>query len=179
MAEKELLIYLAGPFFNDNSREVLIAMLRILEEEGLKVFAPMRDGVMCPKDADKATRQAVFQMDVQEIDKAQLVVALLDYPMPNAEQLMLMKTQGNEHLELDRIAFPDSGTVFEMGYAYCSKTPIIGFARTPTGFNLMLSESLISFCRSFKSLREVCRAFKNNKSVHPDPDGGQQPLLEK
>ena len=71
------------------------------------------------------TARAIFEMDVAAIDWADMVVACMDGPDP------------------------DSGTAWEVGYAYCTGKPIVcyrsdfrtGGDAKSAPYNLMLSES--------------------------------------
>lgn len=138
-------IYLAGPFFNEESKRVLNSILTKLESLGHKVWAPMRDGITCPKDADRKMRLKVFQLDCEQLYWAECVVALLDYPLPIYQQLLL-REKSPEGVSKDTPVFlPDPGTVFEIGYVnglngagkqYCY---VIGYASS-LGFNLMVAE---------------------------------------
>ena len=140
-------IYLAGPFFNKESKSVLRQILNELEELGHEVWAPMRDGIECPKDADAAMRRKVFQLDCEQLHWAECVVALLDYPMPPHQYLRLHSRTPEGKIDLIDISFPDSGTVFEIGYTVGLNEAgsdryrcIIGYTKT-SGFNLMVAEA--------------------------------------
>jgi nucleoside 2-deoxyribosyltransferase len=112
-------IYLAGPLFSLAEQGFNADLARILEGEGFEVWLPQEHE---PRDK---TARAIFEMDVEAIDWADMVVACMDGPDP------------------------DSGTAWECGYAYAKGKPIVCY-RTDfriTGdtegapYNLMLSES--------------------------------------
>lgn len=140
-----LQIYIAGPFFNKQSKKVLQIILDKLELLGHQCWAPMRDGITCPKNADREMRRTVFNLDCEQLHWADCVVALLDYPLPSYQR-MLLRTQNQEgKVDLIDVSLPDAGTVLEIGYvnglnaAGKSYRYIIGWAKTQ-GFNLMVSE---------------------------------------
>lgn len=140
-------IYLAGPFFNKESKEVVQMLRDKLEQLGHNVWSPMHDGITCPKNADRRMRQKVFHLDCERLHRVDCVVALLDYPLPIHQQLFL-RTRTPEGISNDTpVSFPDSGTVFEIGYFNGLRETglldygyIIGYTRT-SGFNLMVTEA--------------------------------------
>jgi nucleoside 2-deoxyribosyltransferase len=108
-------IYLASPFFNEREIKTVKLVADILISKGLEVFEPM-DNQM---DAEPESRQwsiETFRNDVKFIDWAEAVVAVYD---------------GN---------YSDSGTAWEMGYAYGTNKPLI-VVHVGDASNLMVHES--------------------------------------
>jgi nucleoside 2-deoxyribosyltransferase len=112
-------IYLAGPLFTLAEQRFNADLARFLESEGFEVWLPQEH------EPRGHTARAIFDMDVEALDSADMVVACLD---------------GTD---------PDSGTAWECGYAYAKGKPIVCY-RTDfraTGdsksapYNLMLGES--------------------------------------
>ena len=112
-------IYLAGPLFTLAEQSFNAELARFLESEGFEVWLPQEHE---PRDK---TARAIFQMDVDAVDWADMVVACMDGPDP------------------------DSGTAWECGYGYAKGKPIVCY-RTDfrmngdtegAPYNLMLSES--------------------------------------
>ena len=98
------LVYVAGPLFSEAERQFLEQIVSRLsataELDPLKdFFLPHRDGGELGKGPN---RLDIFNLDIQHINKAGIVVALLD---------------GQD---------VDSGTCIELGYAYASKKKIFG-----------------------------------------------------
>lgn len=134
-------IFLAGPFFNNECSKVLTNLLNFLEHNlHYTVFCAMRDGCLVPKDATEETRQKYFLLDVTKTQWADCLVALLDYPLPVYQKLILQE-KTPEGISQNSILLPDIGTVFEMGLAYAYEKPIIGFAKDIQSLNLMLAQS--------------------------------------
>lgn len=103
-------IYLAGPFFDMGERFVVEEVKNLLEGEGTDVISPVHD---IGRAADYDSLEEVAQQDLDAIERADLVFALLD------------------HL--------DSGTHFELGYARKEGTPVIGYAdNLETGSETMI-----------------------------------------
>ena len=110
-------LYFAGPLFTSAERDWNATLARALREAGHEVFLPQEQ----EPGRDAA---GIFQTDVDGIDWADALVAIMDG------------------------ADPDSGTCWEVGYAFAKK-PII-LVRTDlrrnegsggSGYNPMLTES--------------------------------------
>jgi nucleoside 2-deoxyribosyltransferase len=98
------LVYVAGPLFSQAERAFLERMVDVLASvSGLDAngdfFLPHRDGGELGKGP---TRLDIFGMDLESLNNADIVVALLD---------------GQD---------VDSGTCIELGYAYAKRKKIFG-----------------------------------------------------
>ena len=89
-------IYLAGPLFTTPEREFNVQLATRLRAAGHEVYVPQEH------PAAERTGKAIFRKDLEGIDWAEGVVAIMDGPDP------------------------DSGTCWECGYAY-RKKPVILF----------------------------------------------------
>jgi nucleoside 2-deoxyribosyltransferase len=115
-------IYLAGPLFTLAEQKFNVELARFLESEGFEVWLPQAH------EPRRNTAASIFQMDVEALDRADMVVACMDGPDP------------------------DSGTAWECGHAYARGKPIVCY-RTDfrisgdtkgAPYNLMLTESATS-----------------------------------
>jgi nucleoside 2-deoxyribosyltransferase len=115
-------VYLAGPLFSLAEQSFNAELARYLEGEGFEVWLPQEH------EPRNKTAKAIFAMDVEALDWADMVVACMDGPDP------------------------DSGTAWECGYAYAKGKPVVCY-RTDfrisgdtegAPYNLMLSESATS-----------------------------------
>jgi nucleoside 2-deoxyribosyltransferase len=113
-------IYLAGPLFTSAERQWNLHLARLLSYERIhEVWLPQEH------EPRELTAKNIFEMDIQGIEWADVVVAIMDGPDP------------------------DSGTAWECGYAYARKMPIYlvrtDFRGSGEGnlspYNLMLSAS--------------------------------------
>jgi len=100
----EALVYVAGPLFSEAERRFLEYMVDTLAkasklDPNVHFFLPHRDGGELGKGP---TRKHIFELDIQHIDSASIMVALLD---------------GQD---------VDSGTCIELGYAYAKGKKIFG-----------------------------------------------------
>ena len=90
-------IYLAGPLFTTPEREFNAQLASRLRALGHEVFVPQEN------PASARTGAAIFHKDLEGLDWADGVVAIMDG------------------------ADPDSGTCWECGYAYATKKPVVLF----------------------------------------------------
>ena len=112
--------YLAGPFFNRSELEFTEALGNAIRQRfghQLHLYMPHLDsGMILMPDSSDQDRYLVFRHDIDAMDAADLFIIILD----------------NE----------DSGTCFEMGYAYAKSRQILALwtdvRRKP---NLMLAQS--------------------------------------
>jgi len=111
-------IYLAGPLFTTAEQEFNRQLRTALQEAGHDVWLPQEH------EPRERTATAIFQEDVAGLDACEVVVANMDGPDP------------------------DSGTCWEVGYAY-RKKPVVLYRTdfrqagdaSNAPFNLMMSES--------------------------------------
>ena len=162
-SKNQMNIYLAGPFFNRESKDILYSILGELEVSGHEVWSPMRDGITCPPDADREMRLKVFNLDCEQLHWAECIVALLDYPLPPHQQLLLRQKSPEGTSKDTPIFLPDPGTIFEIGYVsgLNSTRPssenykyIVGYAIC-SGFNLMVAEACDCIVNDLRKLERV------------------------
>ena len=96
--------YIAGPLFDDHEREYLVKIAEIVESFGFNAFLPHRDAGLVTGDFTFEKKVKVFDVDMEFLEPAELVVALLT---------------GRD---------VDSGTAAEIGYAYKSGKRLIGIS---------------------------------------------------
>ena len=96
--------YIAGPLFDDHEREYLVKIAEIVESVGFNTFLPHRDAGLVTGDFTFEKKVKVFDVDMEFLEPAELVVALLT---------------GRD---------VDSGTAAEIGYAYKSGKRLIGIS---------------------------------------------------
>ncbi|WP_053365717.1 nucleoside 2-deoxyribosyltransferase [Bacillus sp. FJAT-27245] len=107
-------VYLASPFFNEKEIGYLEQVEEILEDKGLRLFSPFRHS----SEAEFGSRQwsiETFMDDIKHIKWAEVVVGIY---------------HGN---------YSDSGTAWELGYAYATDKPVI-VVHVGENSNLMVHE---------------------------------------
>tara|TARA_B100001287_G_C22554674_1_gene468514 strand:+ start:178 stop:627 length:450 start_codon:yes stop_codon:yes gene_type:complete len=125
-------IYLASGWFNPIQAEELTSLESIFDSRSdhFELASPRRIFV-CPPNAPKEVQDETFNGNLHHIETA---------------DFLLVNTRDK-----------DIGTIWEAGYAFAFKKPIIYFcAGLPEGakFNLMLARSGIKVCTSFEQLEE-------------------------
>ena len=125
-------IYLASGWFNPVQAKELTNLESIFDSRSahFELASPRRIFV-CPPNAPKEVQDETFSGNLHHIETA---------------DFLLVNTRDK-----------DIGTIWEAGYAFAFKKPIIYFcAGLPEGakFNLMLARSGIKVCTSFKQLEE-------------------------
>ena len=124
-------IYIAGPFFNKEERYILNEMIRYVKEvhPEADLFIPMEhfipNGETMPNDE---WAKAVFKLDVEALNSADLVYACY-----------------NGH-------YSDTGTAWEIGYAYAKNIPVKLWIRNTYGdmsIMPMQSAELVRLNRQF------------------------------
>lgn len=119
-------VYLAGPFFTPEQKVVAELVESLSATAGLDYFSP-RLRCMCPPNADTTQRSMTFNMNCEAIEKCDLVLACID-------------------------DF-DAGTMWEIGYAFAHKRPVIAYSMVPgRGLNLMLAQSCKGFINGEEQL---------------------------
>ena len=101
-------IYIAGPLFNTHERWYLDRMAETLEAAGYQTFLPQRDAGLV-KLGSAEERLRIFKADIDALDAADLIVALLT---------------GADH---------DSGTSAELGYMYAKGKLCFGISDDKRG----------------------------------------------
>lgn len=124
-------IYLASPFFNDAELERVEKVKEILDAKGLDVFSPKEQQHKHLEFGSLEWRKATFENDVKHIDWCDIVVAII--------------CQGN---------YDDSGTAWELGYAYATGKPVVLVNLTGEAINLMIADSLHALITSYEELKE-------------------------
>lgn len=113
-------LYLAGPFFDDEQIDRIQRIEKALDNNPSVsgYFSPRKSNVNDGAEIGSSQwSKDVFQLDVDEIKKADAVIAIIDFVDDNV----------------------DSGTAFEIGYAYAIDKPVVLFHEKDAIVNLMLS----------------------------------------
>ena len=122
-------VYLASPFFNEKELERVEKVKEILDSKGLDVFSPKEHQNPEYEFGSMEWRKATFKNDVDHIDWCDVVVAII--------------SQGN---------YDDSGTAWELGYAYATGKPVVLVNVTGETINLMIADSLHALVTSYEEL---------------------------
>ena len=132
--DKHRKIYLAGPFFSEQELYWVNYVCNHLEKVQFTVLSPSRENGILSKDSTDEERKNIYQLDINMIDNANLLVALLDHD--------------------------DPGTYFEMGYAYNRGIPIFGLKTTNKDLNNMILCGSVSISSSIEELIDTIYAYE-------------------
>lgn len=124
-------VYLASPFFNDAEIGRMEEVKRILRAKGLEVFAPFEHQNEHLEFGSKEWRKATFEGDINGIDTADVVVAIV--------------SNGN---------YSDSGTAWEIGYAVAKGISVVVVNLSEKEVNLMIADSLHAYISSYEELEK-------------------------
>ena len=127
-------IYLAGPLFSQGEKDYNLKIAKVLEDNGYEVFLPQRDGIeaaMLEGKSEKEKAEMIFEKDVSEIMKADILFMVLDGRVP------------------------DEGACVELGIGYANQKRCYGI-KTDTrsieidlDLNPMISECFIRLFKDF------------------------------
>ena len=124
-------IYLAAGWFNRIQDLELTQLEEICDSREWIDLASPRRIFVCPPNAPKETQDATFEGNLHHIEPADFLIV------------------NTRH--------KDIGTIWEAGYAFANKVPIVYFCNgLPDGakFNLMLARSGVKVCTSFEQLED-------------------------
>ena len=113
------MIYVAGPFFNEEELELIMETERILESRGLEFYCPRLHDDLEHEYMSQEWSRATFELDRDAIDRSSIVLAVY---------------HGN---------YSDTGTAWECGYAYAKGKPVV-VVHAGDSSNLMIHESAIA-----------------------------------
>ncbi|WP_461239613.1 nucleoside 2-deoxyribosyltransferase [Paucilactobacillus sp. N302-9] len=129
-------IYLAGPFFSDEQLD------RIQKVETALATNPTVSDFFSPRKSDESDDQTefgspawakrVFKKDVTEIDRADALLVITDFVHENM----------------------DSGTAFEVGYAFNQHKPIVLLQELDAPLNLMISQAATYYTKSIADVAQ-------------------------
>lgn len=135
-------IYLAGALFSQAERDFNKKLQQMMIESGFSVFLPQEDAEDNKDQRIERNQSAIFFSCLDGLQRSDMVVTVLD---------------GTD---------VDSGTAWELGYAYATGKPIVGIRtdfriQTPEEkVNLMIQETLDDFVESVDDLKNVLVKYK-------------------
>lgn len=133
-------IYLASGWFNSRQMETMDLVRDLLSELGFVVYAPYYDGLVLSKESTEQERKNIFMENLRAIRNSDMMIAVVD-------------------------DF-ETGTVWEMGYAYGAlkqDQSVVLFSAVPgRGLNVMLQQSCDCFVIGVGMLEKSLRNFVEN-----------------
>ena len=138
-------VYLASPFFNDEENKYYEKMIKMLRDEGHKVFVPKEHEIPNAWDLpNDLWGESVFAVDILGIQKCDVVV-VLNHGM-----------------------YSDSGTAWECGYAYALGKDVVNVLCGEGNFSLMM----LNGCNTYIKFDDFSKWFLEHlvqgKNIRPD-----------
>ncbi len=130
--------YIAAPFFNEKQVTSIEIIKDCLIKENYDFFSP-KDHNPITSNASYFVQKRGFEENVKAVNSSDVMIAITD----------------------DK----DMGTLFECGYAFCKKVPIIyvAFSLGENPFNLMLAHSSYAVCKTKEEIITILKRFKEKK----------------
>lgn len=155
--ETKPMIYIAAPFFNGAQKVIVRCIERAITWAGYSYYSPETDSGsldLSPEMRGNSTFwKQVFNNNVQAIKDSILMIAVLDYALPEGQELRVCDTR-NGYDTVRRVEIPDSGVVWEMGDAY-QRVDIVGYRELePTTMNLMLAKTVTGMVYGLDNLAD-------------------------
>ena len=140
--------YIASGWFNPEQARDLENIKKTLDKLDVKYFSP-KDEILCGPTATIAEQDEAFKANVETIDNCRFVV---------------VNTRDK-----------DLGTIFEAGYSYAAKTPIIYYCEGLRGnFNIMLSRSGIAVSTTLGELEDHIIGILENENYYCEYKGNEE-----
>lgn len=138
---KKKMVYLAGPLFTHAELEYNQKLKNMLLNNGFSVFLPQEDAEDAASERERQNQECIFQKCVEGVDSSDIVVAVLD--------------------GVD----VDSGTAWEIGYAYARGKPVIGLRTDFRAFsdgivNLMVEMAIVALARNEEELLKIMEKYQ-------------------
>ncbi|MGB9132274.1 MAG: nucleoside 2-deoxyribosyltransferase [Methanosarcina sp.] len=138
---KKKMIYLAGPLFTHAELEFNRRLKDMFLKKGFSVFLPQEDAEDAASERERQNQECIFQKCVEGVDSSDIVVAVLD--------------------GVD----VDSGTAWEIGYAYARGKPVIGLRTDFRAFsdgivNLMVEMAIVALARNEEELLKIMEKYQ-------------------
>lgn len=127
------MIYIASPFFNEEQLLLVEAIEAVLDFNNIAYYSPRSEGVLMDMTPEqkKERMKYIFNKNVEMLDYCNTVVAVIDDY--------------------------DTGTVWEIGYAYAKGTPVITVTDKNYGLNVMIAQCIESHCNSVEQIPQAIK----------------------
>lgn len=137
--DNSLRIYTAGPLFTPDQLDTCEKVEKMTDKLGFDVFSPrLAVGGKFDKNAEPAERERqakmIFDANILHMRDCDIMIANLD----------------------DK----DTGTTFELAWAYAVGKPVIAYSKFGHGANIMLSQAVDVYCPTLGVLEVVLHNYK-------------------
>lgn len=133
--------YIAAPFFNEAQLKFVVSIESYLHENEIKFFSPRSEGIlmnMSKEEKEKALKN-IFDSNIEHMDKCDFMIAVIDDW--------------------------DTGTVFEIGYAFGQKIPVFTISNYNYGLNVMIREAVTVHNKNVQNLIANIKQFIDGEEL--------------
>ena len=127
MKTKNNRVYLASGWFNENQVRRLKEAEKTLKEMGFDVFSPWEHQHTEYEMFSVPWRKVTFNSDIKHVEWCDFIFTIYDEE--------------------------DSGAMWESGYAHAFKKPLIVFHEKEEAVNLMVSDSLTAYMKTWEEVK--------------------------
>lgn len=171
MLDSNKLVYVAAPCFNREQQFLLAEIISLLEEFQVQYYNPFDYDKQSEAIKDGRLSEVayeVFQENVRAIRRADLLLAVWPFVMQPGTGLHIVydpleapSVSGEMEgpltprvLTKEPIRLPDTGVVWEMGFAYALGKPIVAYTHGVKKPNLMLAQCCMALVSTPEKLRD-------------------------
>jgi nucleoside 2-deoxyribosyltransferase len=151
-------VYIASPFFNEEEVLRVKKMESFLENRGYTVYSPMRDGTMLSPTSSKDERLKVFNENVDNVFKCDLMVVIVATKDTGTSVELGMKYSQweSERRNIIQIQNDDPDVLNSHDKMILNQeTPrIITFSDNGKSVNVMLLGAVLKHCNSWEELED-------------------------
>lgn len=157
-------IFIASPLFNPEQIAIIEKIEELLTKAGYTYYSARKhsgsDRLTTEQKRSLKNWDPVFESNVQGLDECTVMIAVLEYALPEKQRLSLVVDEedmerGTAINEITTLELPDAGTVWEMGYHKAQNKIVIGFhTDRAKHLNLMLTHGCDAMVKGFDQLEE-------------------------
>lgn len=161
-------IYLAGPGFDDEQLRVIHNLEELLEDKlGFEVYSPFRDGITLKPNSSMEDRDKVFEENVNEIYKSDILIAISDTRDTGTifEQGVFyskwMKEKNDVKARIDILGDSAIMSLSEFHIYESVKPRMILFTeKYRENISVMLSGACMAYCAGYEELTDLMNKIK-------------------
>lgn len=169
--------YLAAPFFNPVQIELIEQIESCFCRHGVPLFSPRSQDANKNRKLTDADADLIYKTNCENIPDAQYILAVLDWKLPEGQAVHVTSISAPSFshpesclIKSPPLQIPDSGTVWEMGFAagWNYRTREVAFNKEPpqlqtiifterpveSSLNIMLTRGIAGIIRGVDKLNQ-------------------------
>lgn len=169
-------VFIASPLFNPPQIEIIEKIEALLEKNGYEYYSARKhsgsDKMTPEQRKDLRAWDPVFDSNEQGLNECRVMIAVLEYALPEGEALTLSRMFAEPddlYCEIrECVELPDAGTVWEAGYHRAQGKLVVGFHTDQAKhLNLMLSHGCDGLIKGWDNLKQFIEGETLNASLLP------------